>query len=1089
MQFLGKTSDRCYVSPITVCRHRDVDSMQTAQVLHNRRTPKPLAVLAVAGFGAFLAFLDSTIVNVAFPSIRASFPGTSLSSLSWVLNAYNVVFAGFLVAAGRFADLLGRRRMFVAGTVLFTLSSAGCAAATSAGMLIAFRVVQGVGCAVLVPASLALVIEAFPEDRLTEGITLWGATAALAAGLGPPIGGALVTAGNWRLAFVINIPLGLLAVAVAQRAAVESRAPGRRRLPDMAGAALLIAGFTALTLGIIQGSDWGWTSVAVLGALLAAAALLTAFALQNARHPVPVLDPELLRARRFTMANVVTVVAGAGFYAYGLTHILWLRYVWQYSLFKAGLAVAPGALAAAVAAAVLGRVAERRGHRPIMVVGAVVWALALIWYATRIGVRPDFLGQWLPGQLISGVGVGATLPIAASAALVGVQGGRYAAASAAVSSTRQFGAVLGIAVLVAIIGNPTAASAATAFRHGWAFSAGCFALVAVLALFVGAARAEAPAAAQPPAGMVPVQAALAAAAENLTVAAPAKGWQKGFFEALSHRSRIAVEAALRPVELTAGEYLFRAGDLADGMYFVRAGQLDVLIDEVVVSRLGAGDVIGELALLTGEPRSASIRARRDSRLELLTPDAFARVTMHEPDVPLALARRVATRLQQLSPPEVARTAPRVIAVVGLDADAPAGEVSTALVRQLGKYLRVTDPGLVDGTGLERAEFRHDRVVLTARHHDEAHREFCLRSADRVVFVSNAASPPARVPLPLGQECDVVLTGAAVTRSDLLAWHAVAKPVSIHHVPAGGDRDGALRALSARLAQRAIGLVLAGGGARSLAHIGVLEELERAGVVVDRIAGTSAGAVVAALFASGLSAEQTDAVMYEEFIRRNPLGDVTLPRFGLIKGERAGAAIRRHMGERVFEELPRELHIISVDLLRRRPLIHSSGPVSDAVAASLRIPGIFPPLRLGDVVHVDGAVLDNVPVSALEQVPDGPIIAVNISMGGGAAPSDRPAKPRPPRMPGIAETLMRTMFMSSAAATSTALGRADVVITPRTSDVGFLEWHQIDVLREAGRRAAAEALPAILALARSEPAARPAETHLASPADQVTPSGR
>src|SRR5215469_12502582 len=135
--------------------------------LATRRRPRPGAVLAVAGCGAFLAFLDSTIVNVAFPSIRSSFPGSSLSTLSWVLNAYNVVFAGFLVAAGRFADLLGRRRMFVYGTLLFTLASAGCAASTSVGMLIGFRVAQGLGCAVLVPASLAMVIDAFPEDRLT----------------------------------------------------------------------------------------------------------------------------------------------------------------------------------------------------------------------------------------------------------------------------------------------------------------------------------------------------------------------------------------------------------------------------------------------------------------------------------------------------------------------------------------------------------------------------------------------------------------------------------------------------------------------------------------------------------------------------------------------------------------------------------------------------------------------------------------------------------------------------------------------------------------------------------------------------------
>jgi NTE family protein len=1057
--------------------------MVATPLLMTRRQPKPAAVLAVAGFGAFLAFLDSTIVNVAFPSIRASFPDTSISTLSWVLNAYNVVFAGFLVAAGRFADLLGRRRTFVVGTVLFTLASAGCAASTSVSMLVGFRVAQGLGCAVLVPASLAMVIEAFPEEKLTEGVTLWGATAALAAGLGPPVGGALVNAGNWRWAFLINIPLGVLSVVITRRATVESRAPGRRRLPDLLGTLLLIAGFAILTLGIVEGPDWGWTSLPFVAALAAAVAVLAAFGLQNARHPVPVLDPELLRNRRFAVANLVTVIAGAGFYAYGLTHILWLRYVWGYSLLKAGLAVAPGALAAAVAAAVLGRVAARRGHRPVAVIGALVWALALAWYATQVGVHPDFLGQWLPGQLVSGIGVGATLPIVAGAALVGVPGGRYAAASAAVSSTRQFGAVLGIAILVAIIGTPSATSAVTVFRHGWEFSAGCFAVAALLALGLGAVRPAAAASTEPsdavaqPSASAPQQ---DADAEPVVAVPAGTQWARGLFGALSPGSRMALEAALHPVELAAGDCLLRAGDVADGMYVVRSGSLEVVIDDDVVSRLGVGDVIGELALLTDEPRSATIRARRDSKLERLSLDAFARLVRDEPDLPLALARRVAHRLQQLSPPMLPPTAARVVAVIAVDPAAPVQAVATALVAGMVPYLRAVDPGLVNASGLARAEDAHDRVVLTAAHDDAAQREFCLRSADRVVLVSSTPTPPEHLQAPR-QDCDVVLTAAAVTRADLLAWHALARPISVHRTAGAPTLDAGLRALSARLAQRAIGLVLAGGGARSFAHIGVIEELERAGVVIDRVAGTSAGAVVAALFAAGLTAEQTDAVIYDEFIRRNPLGDVTVPRLGLIRGERTAAGLRRHVGHVIFEELPRELHVVSTDLLRRTSVIHSRGSVSDAVAASLRIPGIFPPLSLDGVVHVDGAVLDNLPVSALERVPDGPIIAVNISMGGGGTGSGRPRTdaPRPPRIPGMAETLMRTMFMSSAAATATALERADVVITPRTSDVGFLEWHQLDVLREAGRQAANQAMPAILELSRQRRVAPPISSALVS----------
>ena len=217
-------------------------------------------ILLVACFGAFLAYLDATIVNVAFPSIRESFPGTSIARLSWVLNAYNIVFAAFLIVFGRLADLLGRRRGFVIGVLVFTVGSALCGLAPSVGLLIAARVLQALGAAMLVPASLALVVEAFPEERRAHAIGLWGATAAVAAGLGPPVGGALIEVGSWRWVFLINIPFGAIAMWVARGQLVESRAPGRRTMPDLRGAALL-AGFLALlTLGVVKGGDWGWTS-------------------------------------------------------------------------------------------------------------------------------------------------------------------------------------------------------------------------------------------------------------------------------------------------------------------------------------------------------------------------------------------------------------------------------------------------------------------------------------------------------------------------------------------------------------------------------------------------------------------------------------------------------------------------------------------------------------------------------------------------------------------------------------------------------------------------------------------------------------
>ena len=420
-----------------------------------RRRYAPTTAVVVAAFGAFLAFLDSTVVNVAFPDIQAAFPHASVGTLSWVLNAYNVAFAGLLVLSGRFADLLGRRRLFKMGLVLFTLMSALCAVSTSVEMLIVFRVLQGAGAAMLVPASLGIVVHASPLERRSRSLSLWAASAALASGLGPPIGGALVDAYNWRMVFLINLPLGIIAWFLARRMVIESRAPGRRIMPDLRGALVLSLAIAALTLGIVQGGSWGWSSAPTLVAF-AVAAIGIALTVQSSRHHhSPILDPDLLRIRSFTVSNLVTMAAGLGLYTYLLAHILWLHYVWGYSLLLAGLAVAPGAVVAAILATPFGRLADRFGPRVVVVPGALVWSGAYVWYATRVGLQPDFVGQWLPGQILSGIGVGATVPVAAAGGLSSVPAGQYATASAVSTSTRQIGGVLGIAILTIFIAHPT----------------------------------------------------------------------------------------------------------------------------------------------------------------------------------------------------------------------------------------------------------------------------------------------------------------------------------------------------------------------------------------------------------------------------------------------------------------------------------------------------------------------------------------------------------------------------------------------------------------------------------------------------------
>ena len=271
----------------------------------------------------------------------------------------------------------------------------------------------------------------------------------------------------------------------ARRLLVESRSPGRRRLPDLLGAAAFAGALGLLTLGVVSVEEHGVASSWFWLPLLGSAVLLAAFVASSRRHPSPLLDATLLRVRAFAVGNVVTVVAGMGFYAYLLTNVLWLQYVWGWTVLQAGLALVPGALVAAVVAARLARWPPATATPGSIVPGALVWAGAYVWYALVTGPEPAFLTEWLPGQLLSGLGAGAVLPLTASAALSAVPGGRYATASAFVSSTRQTGAAVGIALLVVVVGTPTPATAEDVLRDGWWLSAACFLACACLALLIG----------------------------------------------------------------------------------------------------------------------------------------------------------------------------------------------------------------------------------------------------------------------------------------------------------------------------------------------------------------------------------------------------------------------------------------------------------------------------------------------------------------------------------------------------------------------------------------------------------------------------
>ena len=336
--------------------------------------------------------------------------------------------------------------------------------------------------------------------------------------------------------------------------------------------------------------------------------------------------------------------------------------------------------------------------------------------------------------------------------------------------------------------------------------------------------------------------------------------------------------------------------------------------------------------------------------------------------------------------------------------------------------------------------------------DPAWRDFCLRQSDAVVLVARAGGAvPDDVPS-LGFQPDLVVIGALPAPSDRSAW--VAATDAWRLTVADGDLRLAMVDVADRLAGRSLGLVLAGGGARAFAHIGVLRELEEAGYPVNRLAGSSIGSAVATMYGLGMDGEELEERCYAEFVRRNPFNDWTFPTHAMTRGVRVRASIARVTGDAVLEGLPRHLSLVSTDLVSRTRLVHRRGPLLDAALASLRLPVLFPPIPTDEGrLLMDGGVLDNLPVDLLLERDEGPVVAVNISMGGSSGTRVAARAITRPRVPALGETLLRTMMIGAGGAVDAAHRRGAVVVTPATLGVGLLEFHQLDRMVQAGREAA------------------------------------
>jgi NTE family protein len=559
---------------------------------------------------------------------------------------------------------------------------------------------------------------------------------------------------------------------------------------------------------------------------------------------------------------------------------------------------------------------------------------------------------------------------------------------------------------------------------------------------------------------------------------------------LSEELRAEIGSRSTTLQLRAGAWLFRQGEPGDSLYVVCSGCLEAVVEtpeQAIVRVLRRGAIVGELALLTESTRSASVRARRDSELLELTRSDFADLLAREPEFTLALTRELGRRLQaSRALGSLESGIPATITLVPLDSAQPLRTIRDGLVaalRQWGPVAllqgreREDDPSSY-GPLLDRAEREHRQVLLVAGEpaEDDPWTAFCLRQSDRVLCLVGAGKiPPSLERYPKLQGCDLLLHQSGARSTEIGGFLDALRPRATHLLREGPAFAGDLSRAARRLAGRSVGLVLSGGGARGLAHLGVLEELVASELEIDRVGGCSMGAFVGAMFASEQPPEAIYARCREEFVLRNPLGDYTVPLVSLLRGTRARAMLVRTFGSSTIEELPRGFFCVSCDLLSGELIVHRHGRLLEAVGASMSLPGVFAPLARGGRLLVDGGVLNNLPVEPMAAMAEGPVIAVDVTARflpprprAGERPRARQWASRARRavvgvetpLPRLKDTLARAIGIGSVDAVETARRRADLLITPETGVVGLLEFDQLDRMVEIGRQAARAALEAV-----------------------------
>ena len=414
----------------------------------------------------FLTVIDVSAVNVAFPSISRSFE-VSRSQLSWIISGYNITVATGLLLAGRLADSLGRKRVFMPGVVVFMVGSLLSGVAPTVELLIGARVVQAIGGAVVAASSLAVVLPEFPLSKRGSVIGIAGATAGLGAVAGPALGSVLIDVWSWRAIFLINVPLCLLILAMSPRLLRESKNPQASGRVDLLGIPIGTAAIALIMLAIVQSESRGIDDPRIIALLVAGLAMIPLLIWRSARHPEPLLDLSLFRLRAFASANAGAAVYSMAFTAGFLVSSLVLQDLWDQSVRTTGLALIPGPILAAVMSPLAGRFADRFGHRWLLGVGSALCGLAYLLYLLVLDETPAVFNRFVPISALLGIGIGLSISSWSSAGLADVDPARFGTANATVRTVQQCFYALGVAVVVTLLATGGERSELTGFRWAW----------------------------------------------------------------------------------------------------------------------------------------------------------------------------------------------------------------------------------------------------------------------------------------------------------------------------------------------------------------------------------------------------------------------------------------------------------------------------------------------------------------------------------------------------------------------------------------------------------------------------------------------